>query len=165
MTEVLDELVDGLKAGAENNAESFDAPDDDWLATAMIRDSARDQVYVLGLIFEGQQEKEAMVEGIRRFIREKRADACAVILSAWIATLSKEQADEIERRGGDYPRASKSPLREERLVIIGRERGGVNRCEFARILRNEDAPPTLGEWEGFEDAGQGLFADLLEAVE
>lgn len=162
----LDELIESLKQTTGAIQSGFEKPDDDWLTVAAWHDAEEERGVIAPLMFSNEAEKNLMLAKVSEVIRACDSDMAAIVMSAWAATISPEQAAEIEKRGDDWPQASKSPLRTEMLLIMGKERGEPIVGIWSEIKRYNDKPPTLGEWETFSDTPpSGLFPDLLNAVD
>lgn len=160
----VDELLEMLRTTAETIGNRFERPDDDWLTVCAWHDSQEQRGTLAPLVFSNEDEKVRALAEVSDVMRACDADVAGLVMSSWGARVTKEQVAESERRGESLPKPSQSPLRQELLLILGKERGAPIVSMWAEIQRHDDAPPTLGEWEVSEHEMSGLFADLLNTV-
>lgn len=147
--------------------ELFTKPDDDWTPAAFLQDDDGNVSGPIGLaeFMESQHSKDMLAEtALPLVIRMFAARSIVMVLSIWSARIPKEEATEY--LAGAYVAPSERPDREEKLMLIELKAEGVTRHSFAPIIRHEDAPPTLGEWEEIEgvDRFAGRFVDPLVAA-
>lgn len=166
MTGGVAELLEMLRGSAEAVGENFESPDDDWMTILAWHDPEHNRGVLAPLMFADELEKEFTLLQAQKVIHNCGSEVVGVVMSSWAATVTPEQAAEIQKRGDDWPKPTESPLRQEMLLIMGKEKGLPIMGVWAEIHRHDDAPPTLGKWEEFGESGapQGLFADLLNTV-
>ncbi len=133
--------------------DSFSAPDDDWMPVALI-DSRVHGFVPVALQFS---DKDPLVSGLQKLLRQTAAERCALVMSAWSAIVGPEW--------DGLPAAQIADRFEVVAVtIIDRERvEGYS----ARIERREDAPPILGSWDSLlpeHGTVTGRFVEPLQTA-
>jgi hypothetical protein len=143
------DLVAFLKEGARQVQLGFDNPEDDWLPVMAVQSPAG-----VGLIMVHiSDDKDATAERLTRMLRSQGVTEAVLLASSW--TVERDQP------ALDGP-VSEQPDRKEVLVLTQVTTDSADMF-MAEIIRHEDSPPTLGEWEN--RAGgigiTGIFADAL----
>jgi hypothetical protein len=148
----------------------FKEPDDDWEPAAFLL-RADDSLMVIGIdphYLRNHLTKDLLFEErLPEVIRKERAQHLAVLTSAWTVKmddpdLTPEKAQEIIAWCGEHG-VGNHPLATEALMM---NIHSVEGHEFwtADILRHDDAPPTLGQWEASPD-GATHTGRAIDAIE
>jgi hypothetical protein len=146
----------------------FTKPDDDWLPVAFSDNGTGEQaIFPMHEHMGDENEKNLLANVILpAFIKGTRARTLVVVLSVWSAEVASPEELEPIR----YVPASQRENREERLLIMEYTAEGIQRQAWARIIRHEDRPPELDEWEEMEAKSYGgrfvdPVVDALKRVE
>jgi hypothetical protein len=128
-------------------ANAFTKPDDDWVPIAFLEGPEGQATFPLADFMENDRAKDLLTEYILpQAITKFRAHTVVIVLSAWQGRTLEPGTD-----WQDRPRPSEDPERKEILMLIEYTRDGIQRNTVAEIIRYEDSPPTLGEWESWGD--------------
>lgn len=148
--------------------QTFDAPDDDWMPVMFLRKRKEDDSTELIVaafdpaFVSNATSKDDMARAMGMLVQQARADACAILLSAWMVQIDKEEADE-----NGIPRPSEHPERVESLILQVIDAGHYEAYN-ATILRDGEQPPALTDWERLDDGTgknmSGRFVDTLQKV-
>ncbi len=130
-----------IKTGAQEIAESFDEPDDDWGPTLFAFADGELSVMTLEGMPPNVDERADMIRKAFHSIGSKPA-VVGCVLSAWTSTIGKPE----DRR--------------ESLVIQVADRH-QHLVQVAQINRWDGRPPTLGIWEKWDSAS--LFGPMTDA--
>ena len=131
------------QAAVARVGEGFTEPDDDW-APVLFAQDGKGELTVVG--FPVLDDRDATVAILRTTLHKVGAVRYALVLSSWAAT-------------SDYVPPSENPERREVLTLLLSD-PETDDFYLAPILRREDAPPRLGEWERLS-VYEGRFAGLL----
>jgi hypothetical protein len=127
----------------------FTEPDDDWTPVAFLETKAGLTTVPLAPYMGSPREKDILADLLLpTLIRDSQATRVVMILSVWVGTAASQE----EMDSPDWLPPSQQPDRTEKVLLIEYTRDGVGRQSSARIIRHDDSPPTLGEWE--EPMGQ-----------
>lgn len=127
----------------------FTEPDDDWTPVLFMEDADGQRMTVpIEQFMANDQMKDQLANHIIPFVIGKfSAKVAVMVLSVWRGSPIPLGVDPDDR-----PRPSEDVNRSEAVMIIEYTSAGVTRSSMAQIIRHEDAPPTLGEWQ--DDFGQ-----------
>lgn len=96
------------------------------------------ELHIIGLSFRNPREKDMQITLLRKFVKEKNADAAFVAIESWYATSDKKDFNIIP---------SKHPNRKECIFITGEsEEGDITMVQ-------------LFEREGGKDEGKIIFTE------
>ena len=143
----------------------FTEPEDDWEPIAFLELEEGNAIPALpmGMYMQSVQGKELLARMILPMaIDHFGAKRIVLLLSVWMAQgYSKEEIE-----SGEYMAPSKHPERTEHIQLLELTADGVQRHSMAQIIRHEDSPPTLGEWDDLEELEnfEGRFIDPLVAA-
>jgi hypothetical protein len=139
----------------------FTEPDDDW-TPIMFMECADGSWATMPIeqFMQDNQSKDVLAELIiPQTIKKLEAKIVVMVLSVWHTKLPKGVDWQ------DRPAPSESLDREEALVVTEYRAEGVTRYSMAEIIRHDDSPPTLGEWENADATGyEGRFVDPIVAA-
>lgn len=142
----------------------FTKPDDDWVPIAFMEGPEGQATFPIADFMDNDHSKDLLTEFILpQVIKEFRAHTLVMIISAWQGRNLEPGTDPMDR-----PRPSEDPERKEILMLIEYTREGVQRHTVADIIRHEDSPPTLGEWDDWGDdahlGSEGRFVGPIVAA-
>lgn len=144
----------------ERVGQSFTQPDDDWISILHIETGDRDHMIVGidGEAFANDFTKDQLAYFLQETITETQAIHYGLLINTWTVV-----TDDLE--SGLAYRPSEHPERFETLVVMLADRHH-DEMWTAKIIRHENAPPTLTEWEMFPTSGAyfGRFANLRECL-
>jgi hypothetical protein len=138
------DLFDHVAVTAERMAkDTFTEPDDDWTPIVFLEDATGTWAMMpIEEFMQNDRTKDMLVELIiPETIKRFEAKVVVMILSVWHSKIPKGVDWQ------DRPMPSEDPNRSEALVLTEYTAEGVKRYSMAEIIRHEDSPPTLGEWE------------------
>ena len=138
-------LFDSVAVTARSmTTEHFTDPDDDWEPILFVEGKTGTGMTPLGQFMRNDGSKDMLAEVVIPAVVEQfQATTVVMVLSTWTASVaSKEELEPIR-----YVPPSQRPDRREQLLIIEYTREGVTRQAFAEIIRHENSPPTLGDWD------------------
>lgn len=125
----------------------FTKPDDDWVPIAFLEGPEGQATFPIADFMDNDRSKDLLAEFILpQAISKFRAHTVVMVLSAWQGRNIPKGVD-----WQDRPRPSEDPERKEILILVEYKREGVTRHTVADIIRHEDSPPTLGEWDNWGD--------------
>jgi hypothetical protein len=156
----LETLTEMSKDAIESIAETFEEPDADWLPTMLVmtREETFNLVGIDPEFMASPTTKAILAEQvIPGVLREQNAIAAAFVSSAWMGTYDNTKMG----IGDKHLRPSQQPDRQE-VVMLTLATALEAKSLTAPIIRHEDGPPTLGEWDGFDNP-EGLFPEALRA--
>lgn len=141
--------------------EIFTKPDDDWTPVAFL-ETPDGQVTMPLAPYMGSPQEKDVLSGmlLPAAITEMKASRLVMVLSVWVGKAKSKEEFESE----DFVPPSQQPERVEKVMIMEYTREGITRSTSALIIRHENAPPTLGEWEDdFEnvDRTEGRFVGTI----
>lgn len=160
----IERFTEVVKDAATSMPTLFEEPDDDWAPVAMILGYKEGQeglgVGVAPIPPAWLEDKDELVKLLRKAIKEYRAVAIGLVLSAWMLRLEK---DEVEHPELDLPRPSESEDREE-ILTVSILAANEEHFLMAEIKRDNENPPTLGEWETSDDSSGRFVEPLVDAL-
>lgn len=140
----------------------FTEPDDDWEPMLLMETEDEEMgMAPLGPLMTDEMHKDVLANYVLpEAIRAFRPRVIIMVMSTWTSLIASEHM------GTDkHIPPSKQPDRSERLLLLEFTREGIGRQGWAQIVRHEDKPPTLGEWDDFPaDAFGGRFVDPILAA-
>ena len=136
---------------AQMPTEVFTKPDDDWVPIAFLMGPDGQATFPIAEFMDNDRTKDLLAEFILpQVIKKFRAHTLVMVMSAWQGRTIPKGVD-----WQDRPRPSEDPERTEILMLIEYKAEGVTRQTVANIIRHEDSPPTLGEWDDWGGATLG----------
>lgn len=127
--------------------ELFTQPDDDWTPIAFLQGKDEQVTFPLGEFMEDDRSKDILAHLILPgAIKHLKATSMVTVMSIWQSKTSAESL------ATEYIPPSQCEDRTEHVMITEYTAEGVQRQAFAQILRHEDKPPTLDEWQQMDDA-------------
>lgn len=126
--------------------QEFESPDDDWIPHGFVLKGDDLQILLIDPgFFADRQRKHNLFQGLAQKLREERTEAFALALMAY--TISMPSTGHPEVLPSDLPEDfSEHPSAREILIVHGFDADDTLAFS-ADVLRSEDKPPTLGEWE------------------
>lgn len=165
MSETLGLFDDVAKTAAGMSEAIFTEPDDDWTPVVFMENAEGTRATMpIEQFMENDQMKDMLTELIiPQTIQKFGATRVVMVLSVWSSKLPKG----VDWR--DRPRPSEALDRTEALIVSEYTTEGITRWSSAEIIRHEDSPPTLGEWDespidGFEGRFVNPIVDALRRV-
>ena len=127
----------------------FTEPDDDWTPVLFMEDADGQRMTMpIEQFMVNEQTKDLLANFIiPEVIGKFSATIAVMVLSVWRGSPIPKGVDPDDR-----PRPSEDVNRTEAVMIIEYTAAGVTRSSMATIVRHEDSPPTLDEWQ--DDFGQ-----------
>lgn len=117
-----------------------------------------DRVNLISTPWGDADEKYAMVDMVRRYIRECHVDAYAFVTEAWLASVDMRTQPELAK----VPPSERSQ-REDVLLIMSRTRDGETCSTKYPVHYHAEGMPTLGEPEDLTPEIQtGYLANMFE---
>lgn len=166
----LEEIGQQLMTAVEEIGKDFEHADDDWLPVAHLYGPDGPMIMVIDPQWmQSEKTKNALLhEVLAPAIVRSGAKEAALVLAVWAIKLSKDnhnpeefrkQVEEAQRVG-----ISANKFRKE-MVIVEVMNESDYRIWSADIVRHDDSPPTVGEWEEWEGTKvAGRFAEPLQAA-
>ena len=157
-------LFDSVAAtAAQMPAVAFTEPDDDWVPVLFMEDSEGNQATMpIEMFMQNEQTKNLLTDMIiPAAIKNFKARTVVMVLSVWRSTLPPDVDWQ------DRPTPSEDLDRREEVMIIEYTAEGVTRSAMAEIIRHENAPPTLAEWDDMGEASlsqEGRFVGPIVAA-
>lgn len=142
--------------------EVFTEPDDDWTPVMFMecKDGGR-QIIPLEQFMADDNTKSILANLIMpAAISHFQATKVVLVLSVWTAQVAS--AEELEPIR--YVPPSQRENREEMLLLLEYTKDGVTRQSMAPIVRHEDAPPTLDDWDDLEAAPAGYEGRFIQPI-
>lgn len=142
---------------------TFTSPDDDWSAVMILNVEHQDKPIVVefdSAYMQNEVTLDELAERMRNMILMTQAVSVAIVLSAWMVSLTDEdlQGDE------EIPPPSEHENRVEKLIVQVMDASHYE-AYSAPILRDDEQPPGLGEWERLDDGNPmhmaGRFVEEL----
>lgn len=156
-----DLALEKYKEAAKEVGRNFTKADDDWYPVLIIHSGAKEENDIFPLQMADDDDKMLLTRVIiPLLIKTSGAKFAALVLSFWAS--EHPMPDVIPERWDDLPfRPSEDPNRSEVLQIMA---ASADRTEIwtAKILRDDEHPPGLSEWEQYDqDQVSGLFIEAL----
>lgn len=171
MDDQLKELGEIARFGAEAVGKHFNKPDDDWLMTVFLADE-EGRTTVAGVdpnFFASETAKNILgFNALPKLVADTNAVLVALLTSTWSVRMEDEEkyAEYLKWREQN-PDASlgEYPGHYESLQLFLTD-GEETEYWSAEIIRSEDRPPLLSEWENQEvDGASGrMFGPLVAAL-
>lgn len=156
------DFADFIKQGVREVGESFENPDDDWMMVSFFvapdpNEGEKEMLAVMP-IFHDDKDEIAKIQVL--FATQQKARLFGMVSSSWmIINDAAEMTDEeFERQMvegiADHP---------DRIEAVFVQVMDGERSEFwhAKILRDGEQPPAMGEWDGPELDHVGRFVDNM----
>ena len=142
------QLRELFNIAAKNAAKMFLESDDHEVLPMWHAVFGNNEHALIATPWSNQEEKEAVVKGLRKMFAAKQVKRYAFIVEAWIAQVGPSDLDEGVTRG-EYkgPPPSQHPDRREVLMITAEDRDGSQIIGQYFILRPEHGPPKLSPLE------------------
>jgi hypothetical protein len=171
MKEMLDSIDDVgafLRARAETIGEQFKDPDDDWSPLMFVISDEMSALVGVEIPEEPQVKRILFRDAIPRIVKKQlrgKVKVAAFVSSSWKLegdTPEHKEWLEDEERGP----IKDHPDRKEALTIYLMDEKGETQMWVAPILRDEEQPPVLDEWEKSEAAviSEGNIPEMLRRV-
>lgn len=160
-------LVD-VQDSVEGLGKDFSEPDDDWVPVGfgLSADGTSTMVGIDPQFFSSDHSKDLLVEKLRALIIAEQILVFAMVVSTWQSRYHIE-TDERRPPAGWHPEVSPDvmprddPNRREAVVVAITDADGTT-VSSAEIIRFEDAPPALKDWEQFDTEGAGSTGRFVE---
>lgn len=137
-------LVEHVRKTSREICEEFTEPDDDWVP--VIFTISGDQFSLIHFDIADERTKSKLFGHVIPLAVKKAlspVDVVAFVVSAW--TLEDEaELKALREQGGEI---KDHPNRTEALMLYAMDRAGEAQMWTAKILRDDEHPPGLGEWE------------------
>lgn len=157
----IDDLATVMMEAVEGIQTQFDDPDDDWVPVMGLVPQEGENVMLAldGRWLENDDTKHRLVTDVMiPAINGIGAKTLATVFSAWVAKVPKDANLE------DLPRPSDNPDRKEVVVVTAMDSFNV-KTWMVEIIRTEDSPPTLAEWELIPHGSQtGRFIEEIQGA-
>jgi hypothetical protein len=164
-------FFDGVALMAVSMSENvFTKPDDDW-APMMFLQGTHDghpvsPIVPLHTFMHNDTQKDFLAEIVLpAVIKEFKADIVILLFSVWMAKEPEGAAGYMVHGQGEFIQPSARPDRIEAITLAEYTSAGVTRYASAQIIRHEDKPPTLDEWETHAiDSGANYTGRFVEPI-
>lgn len=159
----LQELKDYVMDVVASIGADFAKPDDDWMMVAVMEDrNGEMHLAPLDQMMGSEWSKEMLAQTIRAYLTEKQIVNYAFLFNVHgIAYASKEEMEKREQER-DGRRIQTLPDAVEMLMLVVGN-SAVETLYEAQIIRDDQNPPTLGEWKEVDKLG-GRFSGFNEAI-
>lgn len=155
INEVFDKVRKDTRRAIDDIQKDFLRPDEDWMSIAQLYSYTNKQVSIVPMQYENDREKDMVASLIAAAVIPLDVDVVTFVFSAWRVSLHKDATpEEIEKAR----HASQHNDREEILLltVVSADRTII---EMAPIIRDDKAPPRLGEWESQGVPAESRFID------
>ena len=143
--------------------DSFDSPDDDWMAMCFAMTIDGNPLMVpLPMEMFAPEMKQVLYMALTALLREFKADRAAMLSSTWYVEAPPGTTDPEAFRASLPPCLGDYPGRKEMLVVVAAD---IAHEEMWTAPITRGGPtPELGEWELVKGADGNLIAAMREAV-
>ncbi len=152
------EFVDFAKDSVWNIATTFEKPDDDWEPVALLEDE-NGQTIIAALMMD----KADYPAAVSIMAKQTKATKVALVTSAWGLMFDSKEAAEAWNDDPDALMPSQHPDGFEQVVISVYDAERVEAWS-AKILRDDEQPPTLAEWEWGSEPDGRMVGPIREAM-
>lgn len=148
MTEEPFDFVVHAKTSARDALNTLEQPDEDILPVLLTR--GKRGLGITGLVMPDDEAKENVAQLMIASLAFAEATECVFICTAWMGPPNVE----------DIP-PSQHPERMERVILVHQT---ADNCDLyaAPVIRHDNRPPDLGQWEEMGGAMGGRFGDAIE---
>jgi|ERR1700729_795951 len=152
------EFVEYAKDSVRKIGESFKDPEDDWEPVALIENSDGKAIIVAL-----SAPKEIWPMAVGAIVQQERATKVALITSSWGLEFTSSEEYDAYMADDDAPSPSKHPNGVEQVVVSVFDAERVEAWS-AKILRDGEQPPVLGEWGWGGADPSGRMIDPIRAA-
>lgn len=151
------EFVEYAKDFVRKIGESFKDPEDDWEPVALIKGD--EGIALVGLVLD----KAHWPEVVSAIVKKTKATKVALITSSWGLEFTSSEEYDAYMADDDAPSPSKHPNGVKQVVVNVFDAERVEAWS-AKILRDGEQPPVLGEWDWGGADPSGRMIDPIRAA-
>lgn len=160
MKNLFDDVIASVRSTCHEIEAHFTKTDADWVPVANLYSEAQRKVHVVALSFQNDADKDATAYALASAVPKFDVDVVAFVMSSWMVTVS---SDSISTEDARKIKASRHPDRREILLtcVVSADR---EYSAYAPIIREENKPPRLGEWQEMGHAFESRIIDPVQAA-
>jgi hypothetical protein len=146
-----------------DTGKTFQKPDEDWIPVAFLMTPKGMVVVALMDLFRDNAAKDQIAPALTSLFREQKPSMAAMVTSAWMRRL--DHADpllDLHMQMSSAFGIRDHPERTEVLMVEVADAAGKDEIWSAGIVRSEDKPPVLAEWQQWPGEATGRVAGVLQ---